>query len=47
MHRKTTDQGFQFEMLTIGKHRVRVGRQRGRNTGKPPLLLFNGIGGNI
>lgn len=47
MHRKTTDQGFQFEMLTIGKHRVRVGRQSGRNTGKPPLLLFNGIGGNI
>jgi poly(3-hydroxyalkanoate) depolymerase len=40
---------FAIEMLRIGAQVLRVGRQlpRGRRTGYPPLLLFNGIGGNI
>jgi poly(3-hydroxyalkanoate) depolymerase len=37
---------FHMEMLHIGKHLVRVGRQAGNGEGTP-LLMFNGIGGNI
>src|SRR5262245_42631247 len=37
---------FAIEMLRIGQQWLRVGRQPGRGEG-PPLLLFNGIGGNI
>src|SRR5262249_29173221 len=40
---------FAFDMLRIGDQLLRVGRQRPRN-GKGsglPLLLFNGIGGNV
>jgi len=40
------DQPFAIEMLHIGGQWVRVGRQAGRRGGVP-LLLFNGIGGNI
>jgi poly(3-hydroxyalkanoate) depolymerase len=38
---------FGIEMLRIGRQLLRVGRQPGRGAGVPPLLLFNGIGGNI
>lgn len=39
---------FKTEMLNIHGQSLRVGRQAGeRPTGAPPLLLFNGIGGNI
>jgi pimeloyl-ACP methyl ester carboxylesterase len=37
---------FGVEMLQLKQQLVRVGRQRGHGQGVP-LLLFNGIGGNI
>ncbi|MDH5341076.1 MAG: alpha/beta fold hydrolase, partial [Rubrivivax sp.] len=37
---------FAIEMLHVGSQQLRVGRQVGRGRGVP-LLLFNGIGGNI
>jgi poly(3-hydroxyalkanoate) depolymerase len=37
---------FAMEMLHVGRYHVRVGRQAGSGGGVP-LLLFNGIGGNI
>jgi poly(3-hydroxyalkanoate) depolymerase len=37
---------FAIEMLHVGDQLLRVGRQVGRGAGVP-LLLFNGIGGNI
>lgn len=44
------DHPFSIEMVHIGGQLVRVGRQAGRSAGRKggvPLLLFNGIGGNI
>ncbi|MDE2368934.1 MAG: poly(3-hydroxyalkanoate) depolymerase [Burkholderiales bacterium] len=41
------DHPYAIEMLHIGSQLVRVGRQAGRSRGGLPLLLFNGIGGNI
>ena len=38
--------GLDVGMLTLGRQRLRVGVRAPRN-GEPPLLLFNGIGGNI
>lgn len=41
---------FHMEMLTIGGQQLRAGRQPGRSSSsgaRQPLLLFNGIGGNI
>lgn len=37
---------FVVEMLHVGSQAIRVGRRRGTRAGVP-LLLFNGIGGNI
>jgi poly(3-hydroxyoctanoate) depolymerase len=37
---------FTIQMLHVGRQVLRVGRTPG-NGRKPPLLLFNGIGGNI
>ena len=37
---------FSIEMLRVGGQLLRVGRQAGRGNGVP-LLMFNGIGGNI
>jgi poly(3-hydroxyalkanoate) depolymerase len=43
------EQTFSIEMLHIGRQLLRVGRRPARNARSeaPPLLLFNGIGGNI
>lgn len=42
------DHPFSIEMLHVGGQLVRVGRQAGSGHGQGvPLLLFNGIGGNI
>ena len=41
-----SDQPFAMEMIYVGGQLLRVGRQAGRKRGVP-LLLFNGIGGNI
>ncbi|MBU6259726.1 MAG: poly(3-hydroxyalkanoate) depolymerase [Burkholderiales bacterium] len=43
------DRPFAIEMLRVGGQLLRVGRQAGRRSGGGgvPLLLFNGIGGNI
>jgi poly(3-hydroxyalkanoate) depolymerase len=41
-----TQQPFVTEMLKFGNQPLRVGRQAGSGEGVP-LLLFNGIGGNI
>jgi hypothetical protein len=38
-------QPFAIEMVHVGAQALRVGRQAGH--GGVPLLLFNGIGGNI
>lgn len=37
---------FTIEMIQFGRQLLRVGRSRGDGTA-PPLLMFNGIGGNI
>ena len=37
---------FDIEMVWVGKQLLRVGRTRGDGR-HPPLLMFNGIGGNI
>lgn len=37
---------FETEMLTFGSQTLRVGRMPAKG-GRPPLMLFNGIGGNI
>jgi len=37
---------FETNMLSLDGHTLRVGRQSGKGSGIP-LLLFNGIGGNI
>lgn len=39
--------GFSIEMLRVHDQVLRVGRKAGGGDGRPPLLLFNGIGGNI
>ena len=39
-------QVFDVEMVSVGKQVLRVGRTRGASR-RPPLLMFNGIGGNI
>lgn len=40
------DHPFAIEMLRVDGQLLRVGRQAGRGSGIP-LLMFNGIGGNI
>ena len=52
--KSTADAGempFQIEMLRVAGHQLRVGRKPADGTAKGgdalPLLLFNGIGGNI
>lgn len=41
------DHPFSIEMVDVEGQLLRVGRQAGRRAGGLPLLLFNGIGGNI
>ena len=47
--RSTDTDGFAITMLRVGPQLLRVGRRpaRGRQPRAVPLLLFNGIGGNI
>ncbi len=40
------DQVFTIEMMDVGGQGLRVGRTTGNGL-HPPLLMFNGIGGNI
>lgn len=44
-HQPTSGEGFSFSMVQVGKQMIRVGQRPGRS-GVPPLLLFNGVGGN-
>jgi len=43
---RETPRAFAIEMLRVGDQMLRVGRTPG-NGRHPPLLMFNGIGGNI
>ena len=43
---RATHHPFRAEMLHVNGQQLRVGRQRGLGDGVP-LLMFNGIGGNI
>jgi poly(3-hydroxyalkanoate) depolymerase len=43
---RATHHPFRAEMLQVNGQQLRVGRQRGLGDGVP-LLMFNGIGGNI
>lgn len=45
-HRLDDGHVFSVEMIRVGSQILRVGRTRG-NGRHPPLLVFNGIGGNI
>lgn len=48
-HRVDDGHVFKIEMVHVGKQVLRVGRTRGDRVHghHPPLLMFNGIGGNI
>ena len=44
-HQPALGEGFAFSMVRVGKQMIRVGQRAGR-ADLPPLLLFNGVGGN-
>ena len=44
--RAKSDHPFATQMMQVGRFTVRVGRSQG-NGQHPPLLVFNGIGGNV
>ena len=45
MNDRAAHDGIDVRKIVVGRQPLRVATTRGR-TGRPPLLLFNGIGAN-